>query len=800
MASSTEISIGFVGEDKSASKTSEKVSKKIADDFNGVKKDVDGFGKTTDDTTNKSRGRFSRLAGSIGGFAVAAGAGLAAVGGAAIVGGKYMLDYGSKLEQMGAKADTVFGGQVGKVKAWAEESAGAMGLTSMEATGLAANFGDLLIPMGFSRQQAAKMSTDVVGLSGALSQWSGGTVSAAETSQILADAMLGETDGLKALGISISAAEIDAQLLKKGQQDLTGSALAQAQAQATQALIFQKSTDAQKAFAAGGSPLLTAQNKLKAAFGEVRDKVALALVPAFTKVLQFLVKLGPVFSRVGKAIGGGGGGGAIGEAFNNIKRVAATAFASLRRGVAFLASTFGPGMKAMAGIIKNQVVPVIRGMARFTATQLLPAIIKVAAKIGTAFKPVLVELARVFRSVILPALKKALIKLEEWRPTIQRVLLWVVKITGKVLVFAAVILGKVLPPLIKFAGFLIGRVIGAISKVIGAIGAIVRAFINLGRGVIAAGAMFGRFVSAIGSALSRGLGQVRNFLGAFMSAFSGLGSRLYSIGVNMMQGFLNGITAMAGRIYDYVSNFASGIADKFANVLQIFSPSRVFKSHGLNIMRGLLVGMTKGQREVSKVMDRVGALIKKKMATIASIVKARNDFAAGFQGFTSSVFGADMTDPETGQSLASPANMIQWQRAEQDKARQLAKSVRLLRDKGLSPSLLRELQASGDSGRDKINSLSGASKYEIGLLNAAQNQTKSYLSQAGMIAGNGIYGSSIRSEQRELKAARMVAKVVRNHLDQRDQNTQVILSLDGRRLQVSLLELKRKSGRKLGLG
>ena len=223
-------------------------------------------------------------------FGTVAAAGVAALGTSTLLAGKYFFSTSARLEQMATKAKTVFGAQLPIVENWSKKSAAAMGLTRREATGLAANFADLLIPMGFTRKQAAGMSTDVVGLSGALSQWTGGTKSAAEVSDILAKAMLGETDGLKELGISISAADVQAQLLKKGQDKLTGAAKQQAEAQAVQTLIFAKSTDAQKAFAAGGSPLLSAQAKLKARLGEVRDLIAVKLIPAFTAAADWASK------------------------------------------------------------------------------------------------------------------------------------------------------------------------------------------------------------------------------------------------------------------------------------------------------------------------------------------------------------------------------------------------------------------------------------------------------------------------------------------------------------------------------
>jgi hypothetical protein len=224
----------------------------------------------------------------------------AIVGGGAIV-GKELLELGTRLEQMDAKAKTVFGDQKSLVDKWAKANANAMGLTSREATGLAANFADLLIPMKFTREQAAKMSTDVVGLSGALSQWSGGTRSAAEVSEILAKAMLGERDSLKELGISILDADVKARLLKKGQQDLTGAALEQAKAIATQELIFEKSADAQAAFAEGSDKLIGRQQAAKAKLRELVDTLAVGLLPVFHTVVSFIAD--KVVPAVGQIVG-----------------------------------------------------------------------------------------------------------------------------------------------------------------------------------------------------------------------------------------------------------------------------------------------------------------------------------------------------------------------------------------------------------------------------------------------------------------------------------------------------------------
>lgn len=229
------------------------------------------------------------------------------IGGAFAVGkvvdfGKEMFGLGQELDVYNKKADTVFEGGAGLVKAWADQNNEAMGLSKEKLTGLAAGFGDLLKPMGFTAEQAGKMSTEVVGLSGALSAWSGGQTSAAEVSDILAKAMLGETDGLKQLGISISQDEVNTRLARDGKEKLTGAELAQAKAIATQQLIMEKSTDAQKAWADGSMDSIKNSNTLSATFEQLKATLAEKLMPVFQTVTGWIVKeaipfIGQLFER-----------------------------------------------------------------------------------------------------------------------------------------------------------------------------------------------------------------------------------------------------------------------------------------------------------------------------------------------------------------------------------------------------------------------------------------------------------------------------------------------------------------------
>jgi phage-related protein len=191
-------------------------------------------------------------------------------------------DNAKDLALQAQKAATVFGEELPAVQQWAAANAHSMGLTKSEATNLAAGLADLLVPMGMTRDQAAEMATKTIGLSGALSEWSGGARSAAEVSTILQKAYLGETDGLKELGIAISAEDVKARLAAKGQQELTGAAQQQAEALAIQEMVFEKSTDAQKAYAEGAGDAARKQAEANAKWKETQETISNGLLPVMT--------------------------------------------------------------------------------------------------------------------------------------------------------------------------------------------------------------------------------------------------------------------------------------------------------------------------------------------------------------------------------------------------------------------------------------------------------------------------------------------------------------------------------------
>jgi phosphopantetheine adenylyltransferase len=214
--------------------------------------------------------------------------------GAIIEGAKAVFDFTKELykmsvgiDQLNKKVKTVFGESTAFIKESANSMAKDLGLTRNQFIEAATSAGDLLIPMGFTRDEAAKLSVSMVGLSGALSEWTNGKRSAAEVSEILTKALLGEREQLKELGISITEDDIKTELLIRGKEKLTGTALQQAKALITQELVMRKSIDAQTAFANNSESTARIATKTAATFEDLKERMAEGLTPAFADLTKF---------------------------------------------------------------------------------------------------------------------------------------------------------------------------------------------------------------------------------------------------------------------------------------------------------------------------------------------------------------------------------------------------------------------------------------------------------------------------------------------------------------------------------
>lgn len=166
--------------------------------------------------------------------------------------------------------------------------------------------------------------------------------------------------------------------------------------------------------------------------------------------------------------------------------------------------------------------------------------------------------------------------------------------------------------------FVFGSFLGPAGTVLGflmrngplaarALGVLRLAFLSLGRGVLAAGAMMVAnpivavilgIVAALGFAgymVYRQWDTIKAAFGAAITWFVGLHLRFAQAGAQMMQGLWNGISGKVAAIKSLITGIAGNVVSWFRNILGIRSPSRVFMGLGGHIAGGLALGITQGQ-------------------------------------------------------------------------------------------------------------------------------------------------------------------------------------------------------------
>ena len=192
----------------------------------------------------------------------------------------------AQMEAVNRRFETVFGSSQDLIEGWAETTANSLGLTVEEYKKVTAASGDLLIPMGFQREEAALISREITGASAALAIWEGGQRSTSDITKILNKAILGEREQLTELGVKISEADVKTRLAANGAAKLTGEALKQAKATATLQLITESSADAIKGFSDNTEDAAQKKARLTARIGEQVDLIKKGLLPAYNLFLD----------------------------------------------------------------------------------------------------------------------------------------------------------------------------------------------------------------------------------------------------------------------------------------------------------------------------------------------------------------------------------------------------------------------------------------------------------------------------------------------------------------------------------
>lgn len=219
----------------------------------------------------------------------------AAVAGAIGFIGKQAIDAASDLQQAQGAVESVFGKQAAAVEKFSQASAKNMGLAQSAYLQYAAQVGAALQNAGFSAEQSVGKTNDIMQRAADMAATFGGTTADA-VEAINAAVSRGEFDPLEKYAVSLNMTAVNAELAKRGQEDLTGAALKHAKAQVILEQVYGQTAKAAGQFkreqdtAAGSAAIATAQWQNAAA------ALGTALLPAAAAVAGILAKMATTLS------------------------------------------------------------------------------------------------------------------------------------------------------------------------------------------------------------------------------------------------------------------------------------------------------------------------------------------------------------------------------------------------------------------------------------------------------------------------------------------------------------------------
>jgi hypothetical protein len=199
----------------------------------------------------------------------------------------------SALEQAMGGLGAVFKNNTPQMEEWANKAASSVGLAKSEYASLATVLGAQLKNMGVSTEQLGAQTNDLVGLGADLAAQFGGSTSDAVSA--LSSLLRGERDPIERYGVSMNEAAVKAKMAEMGLSGLTGESEKNAKLQATLALLYEQTADAQGAFARESTTLAGAQQRLSAGTENLYATLGTSLLPAVTAVTA---ALGALVARV----------------------------------------------------------------------------------------------------------------------------------------------------------------------------------------------------------------------------------------------------------------------------------------------------------------------------------------------------------------------------------------------------------------------------------------------------------------------------------------------------------------------
>lgn len=567
-------------------------------------------------------------AGAVAGKGMAAGIGASLVkfgGPAALAGGAFLgvnlakssVEAASNLGETTSKVNQIFGPEAAaQLQTFASTADLAFGQTQQQALDASSTFGLFGKIAGLQKAPLATFSSDLTGLASDMASF--GNTSVEEAITAVGGALRGETEPIRRFGVMLDADTVAAQALEMGlvkttvnldkvaaankkvadaqagvrdatakygadsdeaavaseylafkQQEL-GKALKGtadkitpgARVLATQALIMKQTSDQQGDFARTSGGLANQQRILSAQWGNMKAQLGSALLPAVTAVVTKFNEWLPKIIDFGKQVA---------TFLSPVK----DAFANLFGGAGEVG---GPGEKIAA-----------IGTA---FTNLWAVVQPILAQIGDA-------LAKAWETVG-PVVTETFGYVQEYVTSVLGIIAAVIeKVTGVI----RIVWEKWGTGITNFVTMVFGKIVGIISGVMQTISGVVKTVLAVLKGDWS-GAWDGLVQVA------KGVWKViYNAVSGGIRAIGGLVDGLWAIfktaGVNVVKGLWAGIGSVAGWLGRKFSEFFSGLPGIVKRIFGIESPSTVMAGFGVQMVRGMVVGMDRQRPELLGALTRL---------------------------------------------------------------------------------------------------------------------------------------------------------------------------------------------------
>lgn len=208
-----------------------------------------------------------------------------------IAAGVASVKMGSNTQEAINKVEISFGSCADSIKKWSENTLDAYGISRTTALDMAAYFGDMSTSMGFTQQQAAQMSKEIVGWIGDIASFKNISIDTAKT--VASAIWTGETESAKKIGVVMTEANLQAYLASQGVEALYKNMSQLEKVQVRYNYVMHSTANAQGDFAntssstANQTRILTESVKeLAATFGESIAPVVTPLITNLTEITK----------------------------------------------------------------------------------------------------------------------------------------------------------------------------------------------------------------------------------------------------------------------------------------------------------------------------------------------------------------------------------------------------------------------------------------------------------------------------------------------------------------------------------